>query len=147
MNEQVISSAEWQVMRVIWAHPGVTSQQVIQGLEGEFDWQVATIKTLLGRLKKKGFVAMEKDDSKYHYYPTISESEHLKRQLTMILENMCSTKHGELVQDLLLQGQFSKADLADLAQQIADKSATAPETIPCHCLASQCTCGHHGHHH
>ena len=51
--EQTISAAEWQVMRVLWAQPGTTSQEIIQALKEGFDWQATTVKTLLGRLRKK----------------------------------------------------------------------------------------------
>ena len=56
--EQPISGAEWQVMRVLWAHPGSTSQFITQALQAGFDWQPATVKTLLGRLRKKHYLRM-----------------------------------------------------------------------------------------
>ena len=55
--EQTISAAEWQVMRVLWAQPGTTSQEIIQALQEGFDWQATTVKTLLGRLRKKKLFA------------------------------------------------------------------------------------------
>ncbi len=58
--EQTISAAEWQVMRVLWAQPGATSQEIIQALQEGFDWQATTIKTLLGRLRKKNYLRMAK---------------------------------------------------------------------------------------
>ncbi|WP_193437657.1 BlaI/MecI/CopY family transcriptional regulator, partial [Streptococcus suis] len=62
--EQTISAAEWQVMRVLWAYPGATSQEIIQALQEGFDWQATTIKTLLGRLRKKNYLRMDKETSK-----------------------------------------------------------------------------------
>ena len=56
--EQTISAAEWQVMRVLWAQPGTTSQEIIQALQEGFDWQATTVKTLLGRLRKKNYLVL-----------------------------------------------------------------------------------------
>lgn len=138
-----ISAAEWQVMRVLWAHPGSTSQQVSSALQEGFDWQPTTVKTLLGRLRKKDYLRMVKETSKCHYYPLISEEEHLQGQVDLLLAATCSTKHADLVAYLFQIGTFSAHQLQDLSDMLAHQLRTAPTTIVCHCLAGQCTCGHH----
>ncbi|HEL1739110.1 TPA: CopY/TcrY family copper transport repressor [Streptococcus suis] len=141
--EQTISAAEWQVMRVLWAQPGATSQEIIQALQEGFDWQATTIKTLLGRLRKKDYLRMVKEASKYHYYPLISEEEHLQGQVELLLAIICSTKQGQVVENLLDTGIFSKKTLEKLAIKIRQLQESAPEHVVCQCLAGQCTCGHH----
>ncbi len=118
--EQPISGAEWQVMRVLWAHPGSTSQFIIQALQAGFDWE-----------------------TKYHYWPLLAEEDHLRLQLQAILDNSCSTKNASLVASLLELGSFSQSDLQMLQQAIASRLKDAPESLVCHCLPGQCTCGHH----
>lgn len=141
--EQTISAAEWQVMRVLWAQPGTTSQEIIQALQEGFDWQATTVKTLLGRLRKKNYLRMAKETSKYHYYPLISEEEHLQWQVELLLATICSTKQGQLVEKLLDTGTFSQKSLENIVSKISQLQKTAPESIVCQCLPGQCTCGHH----
>ena len=141
--EHPISGAEWQVMRVLWAHPGSTSQLIIQALQDGFDWQPATVKTLLGRLRKKHYLRMEKVETKYHYWALLAEEDHLRLQLQAILDNSCSTKNASLVVSLLEQGSYSQSDLQMLQQTIASRLNDAPVTLICYCLPGQCTCGHH----
>ena len=141
--EHPISGAEWQVMRVLWAHPGSTSQLIIQALQDGFDWQPATVKTLLGRLRKKHYLRMEKVETKYHYWALLAEEDHLRLQLQAILDNSCSTKNASLVVSLLEQGSYSQSDLQMLQQTIASRLNDAPVTLICHCLPGQCTCVHH----
>lgn len=141
--EQAISAAEWQVMRVLWAQPGTTSQEIIQALQEGFDWQATTVKTLLGRLRKKNYLRMAKETSKYYYYPLISEEEHLQGQVELLLATICSTKQGQLVEKLLDTGTFSQKSLEKIASKISQLQKTAPESIVCQCLPGQCTCGHH----
>ena len=141
--EQTISAAEWQVMLVLWAQPGTTSQEIIQALQEGFDWQATTVKTLLGRLRKKNYLRMAKETSKYHYYPLISEEEHLQGQVELLLATICSTKQGQLVEKLLDTGTFSQKSLGNIVSKISQLQKTAPESIVCQCLPGQCTCGHH----
>ncbi len=141
--EKTISAAEWQVMRVLWAQPGTTSQEIIQALQEGFDWQATTVKTLLGRLRKKNYLRMAKETSKYHYYPLISEEEHLQGQVALLLAIICSTKQGQLVEKLLDTGTFSQKSLENIVSKISQLQKTAPESIVCQCLPGQCTCGHH----
>lgn len=130
-------------MRVLWAQPGTTSQEIIQALQEGFDWQATTVKTLLGRLRKKNYLRMAKETSKYYYYPLISEEEHLQGQVELLLATICSTKQGQLVEKLLDTGTFSQRSLEKIASKISQLQKTAPESIVCQCLPGQCTCGHH----
>ena len=141
--EQTISAAEWQVMRVLWAQPGTTSQEIIQALQEGFDWQATTVKTLLGRLRKKNYLRMAKETSKYHYYPLISEEEHLQGQVELLLATICSTKQGQIVEKLLDTEKKKKKSLENIVSKISQLQKTAPESIVCQCLPGQCTCGHH----
>ena len=138
-----MSAAVWQVMLVLWAQPGTTSQEIIQALQEGFDWQATTVKTLLGRLRKKNYLRMAKETSKYHYYPLISEEEHLQGQVELLLATICSTKQGQLVEKLLDTGTFSQKSLENIVSKISQLQKTAPESIVCQCLPGQCTCGHH----
>ena len=51
-----ISASERQVLRVIWANPKCTSTFIIEALSTNFNWQAATIKTLINRLLKKNLL-------------------------------------------------------------------------------------------
>lgn len=70
-----ISDAEWEVMNVLWDLPPASSGEVVERLEGSADWQPKTIKTLLGRLVKKGFVTYEEDGARYLYRPACRRGE------------------------------------------------------------------------
>ena len=49
-----ISDAEWQVMNIIWDQQPTDAQTVIEALAEPNTWSVATVKTMLHRLVKKG---------------------------------------------------------------------------------------------
>ncbi|MBP2624325.1 CopY/TcrY family copper transport repressor [Streptococcus oricebi] len=143
MEEQNISQAEWQVMRVLWAYPHSRSNEVVAHLEADFDWKPATIKTLLNRLKTKEFIRMEKVEGKFYYEAQILEEEHLNQTWQTLFDNMCNTKHGDLLLAMLERSQFSQGDLARISRLVEKKRLSAPESLVCHCSQGQCTCGAH----
>lgn len=144
MEGQTISQAEWQVMRVLWAYPHSRSTKIVEYLATDFDWKPATIKTLLNRLKTKNFIRMEKIEGKFYYDALILESEHLDNTWQSLFDNMCNTKHGDLLISILENSQFSQSDLERILQVAEQKKRTAPTEIICSCVKGQCTCHSHG---
>lgn len=146
MEQQTISQAEWQVMRVLWAYPHSRSTEIVARLEADFSWKPATVKTLLNRLKNKEMIAMEKIEGKFYYEAQILEEDHLRLTWQTLFDNMCNTKHGELLISMIESSQISRSDLDRLAAAIERKKVSAPEIIDCHCPQGQCTCGAHAQH-
>ena len=142
MEQQNMSQAEWQVMRVLWAYPHSRSTEIIERLEADFSWKPATIKTLLNRLKTKEFIAMEKIEGKFYYDARILEADHLESTWQALFDNICNTKHGDLLISMIERRQFSQGDLERLSQVIDKKRASAPLEIKCDCPQGQCRCGY-----
>ncbi len=70
-----ISRAEWQVMKFMWKQANPCSAQVvIDTLSAPNVWSVATIKTLLNRLVKKGALSFEREGKAYLYSAAIAET-------------------------------------------------------------------------
>ena len=49
-----ISQSEWEVMRIIWTLGPLKSSTIAVILADKMAWKIATTKTFLGRLVKKG---------------------------------------------------------------------------------------------
>ncbi|WP_236585115.1 BlaI/MecI/CopY family transcriptional regulator [Companilactobacillus farciminis] len=56
-----ISSAEWQIMRIVWTLKHVTSSEIINLMQKKQTWSDSTIKTLITRLTKKNFLVVKKN--------------------------------------------------------------------------------------
>jgi BlaI family transcriptional regulator, penicillinase repressor len=70
-----ISRAEWQVMKFIWkVDAPCSAQEVIDSLCAPNEWSVATVKTLLNRLVKKGALSFEKEGKAYQYSAATTET-------------------------------------------------------------------------
>ena len=75
-----LSKAEFDVLDALWINYPATASQIIERLSDDKQWHEKTIKTLLGRLVKKGALTFEKDGRQYIYTPCMERAEHIKRK-------------------------------------------------------------------
>jgi BlaI family penicillinase repressor len=110
-----ISEAEWQVMKVIWKQVGSCSAQtVIDALAAPNDWSVATIKTLLTRLVKKGALRFEKNGKSYLYSATLTESEGRAVETKTFLDRVFDGSLSPLIAHFSQARKLSKKDIEEL---------------------------------
>lgn len=139
-----MSQAERQVMRVVWAKKQTTSATIITALEEAYQWSGPTIKTLINRLLKKGYLEATSQGRSFLYSPTISEQEMIHRDLNNLLDNLCHKKNGQVVADMIALAQLSQEDIHHIQAVLDQKAQTAPQFVSCNCIPGQCSCGH-GH--
>ena len=135
-----IREAEWEIMRVVWAHQTVTSREVIDTLDNKMNWKQSTIKTLIGRLVEKEALKTEKDGRKFLYSANISENETVRSFSEDILGRVCQKDNGRVIQQLVEKSVLSQEDIEQLIIQLQDKLINAPVEVPCECAPGQCDC-------
>lgn len=133
-----ISDAEWRVMRIVWTLGQTDSRTIINLLEQQHDWKAATIKTLIGRLVKKGALDTTKQGRQFIYTPLIPEQAAMDTALSNELEQMCAMHRGTAIAHVLEETEMSKTDVQNLIDVLAQKLATAPEQVHCDCLPDGC---------
>lgn len=140
---QPMSPSERQVMRVLWANPSSTSGFIIEQLQKSFPWSESTVKTLIIRLTKKGYIQINNRKKPFHYSATILEKEQLDQETDALLEQVCHKQNGNLLHTLINKATLSQDDIQVLMKALKEKSATAPTSVACNCLPGQCNCHHH----
>ena len=140
---QPMSPTERQVMRVLWANPSSTSGFIIEQLQKSFPWSESTVKTLIIRLTKKGYIQIDNRKKPFHYSATILEKEQLDKEINLLLEQVCQKQNGNLLGSLIDKATLSQDDIQVLMKALKKKSATAPTSVACNCLPGQCNCHHH----
>lgn len=146
MNIQIkITDAEWEVMRVVWAHGSVTSREIIEILESKIQWKAPTIKTLLGRLVEKGALNTEQEGRKYIYSANIEEKEAVRSFTNDIFDRICQKNVGNVIESIIKDHTLSFDDIQRLEEILEMKKAFAVEEVDCQCAEGQCDC--HLHHH
>ncbi|ETY73022.1 CopY/TcrY family copper transport repressor [Lactiplantibacillus fabifermentans] len=135
-----ISDAEWEVMRVTWTLGSVTSSQMAEIMAEKMGWKTATVKTLLGRLIKKGALRAEKNGRAFTYYPTVDEQPSMDEAVTTLFGHLCQMRVGQTLTDLVAKVQLSQKDIQQLQAALAKKAETAPEMVDCDCVPGQTKC-------
>ncbi|MCY9807586.1 CopY/TcrY family copper transport repressor [Lentilactobacillus senioris] len=133
VKEQTITSSERVVMRVIWTLERATSRQVVESLT-DTQWSVSTIKTLLSRLEKKGFLSSTVKGNHKVYEATMSETEASLDVGAQLSEQVCAMQIGTVLKEVIENNPISKGDIDDLINLLAAKKQTAPTEVACNCM-------------
>ena len=136
-----ISSAEWEVMRVLWTKGETTSTEITKILSTKQDWSASTVKTLLGRLADKGYLTSRREGRTFLYQAVLNEEEANLTAVNEVLSKICLTKHSQLLGELIQQTPMTKEQIKDLQDIIASKVSV--ERVQCDCQPGQCHCASH----
>lgn len=96
-----ITETEFEVMKVVWEHAPISTNEVTDRMRKSVDWNDGTVRTLLARLVKKGVLSYTKDSKMYVYTPTISETEYLKGQSRSYLDKFYDGDLNSLVLSII----------------------------------------------
>lgn len=136
-----ISSAEWEVMRVLWTKGETTSTEITKILSTKQDWSASTVKTLLGRLADKGYLTSRREGRTFLYQAVLNEEEANLTAVNEVLSKICLTKHSQLLGELIQQTPMTKEQIKDLQDIITSKVSV--ERVQCACQPGQCHCASH----
>ena len=129
-----ISDAEWQVMKIIWMQGEQTSTDLIRVLAERFDWSKSTIQTLLARLVEKQCLTRKKEGKSFVYSALLTLDQSRDLLVQDIKDKVCSRRIKNLLADLIMECDFTQADLEDLEAVISEKKSNAVREVRCNCM-------------
>jgi BlaI family transcriptional regulator, penicillinase repressor len=109
-----ISEAEWDVMKVVWDHGPLTSGQIVRHLQRERDWQPRTIKTLLGRLVRKGAVSAKEQEKKFLYTAKVTREAVVRRETRSFLRRVFDGSVTPALVHFLEHAELSEREIKEL---------------------------------
>lgn len=129
-----ISDAEWQVMKIVWMQGEQTSTDLIRVLAERFDWSKSTVQTLLARLVEKECLTRKKEGKSFVYSALLTLDQSRNLLVQDIKDKVCSRRIKNLLADLIVECDFTLADLEDLETVISKKKASAVAEVKCNCM-------------
>ena len=129
-----ISDAEWQVMKIIWMQGEQTSRDLIRVLAERFDWSKSTVQTLLARLVEKECLTRKKEGKSFVYSALLTLDQSQDLLVQDIKDKVCSRRMKNLLADLIVECDFTQADLEDLEAVISEKKSSAVTEVRCNCM-------------
>ena len=68
-----ISEAEFEVMKIVWKHAPISTNEITDKLLQTTNWSPKTIQTLIKRLVNKGVLTYEKQSRVFVYTPVVND--------------------------------------------------------------------------
>jgi BlaI family transcriptional regulator, penicillinase repressor len=115
-----ISEAESAVLAVLWENGPATAEDVATALSAPRGWQDSTVKTLLGRLLRKGAVRAQKDGRRFIYSPVLAREDWLSRESESLLNRLYGGRVAPLVAHFSRHRKLSKRDIRELRRLIEE---------------------------
>lgn len=108
-----ISEAEFQVMKIVWEHAPVSTNQVTDYLTRTTKWSPKTIQTMLKRLVQKKALTYDKEGRVFIYTPLVGREDYVKQESRHFLQRFFNGNMVSMMAAFL--------DMEELSQQEADE--------------------------
>lgn len=92
-NLPPISEAEFEVMKIVWRHAPISTNEITDHLIKTTTWSPKTIQTLIKRLVTKGALTYEKQSRVFVYTPLVGEEEYIGQESSSFLNRYY---HGDI---------------------------------------------------
>ena len=115
-----LSKAEFEVLDALWISYPANASHIIERLSYDKQWHEKTIKTLLGRLVKKGALSFEKEGRQYIYTPCINRADYTQKESQNFIERFFSGRIAPLVSGFAKSEKLSQQDINELKKVIDD---------------------------
>ena len=112
---------EWAIMEAVWKIEPCAAPMVQEALQKEKDWHYSTVKTLMDRMVKKGFLTKEKICNLYLYRSAISQVQAQRGEVMKTLKRAFNGTLTPMMQFLLEHEDIPADELTDLVRIIREK--------------------------
>ena len=109
-----ISSAEHEIMEVLWHTSPLTAAEVAERAPAERGWSIRTVKTLLSRLLAKGALVHEEEGRRYLYRPAVEREDYVAQESRRLLDRLFGGRVTPLVAHLAERDSLSERDIAEI---------------------------------
>jgi predicted transcriptional regulator len=117
-----LTDLEHALLSSIWRRGSATADQVREDLAPRRKLKDSTVRTLLGRLEKKGHLKHRVDGRTYVYSSVESPQGLAIRAVRNIIDRFCSGSAEQLLAGMVDHEVLDAAQLRRLAEEIAKKS-------------------------
>lgn len=118
-----LSDSEIHIMQIIWKYGKTTSFDILEEIKNDDAISENTIRTLLGRMVKKGAIRIsEKKGKTYIYESCIGKEEFLRKEGNSFLENIYQGAMNSMLLNFVKENKLTKKDVEELLKKIEDES-------------------------
>ena len=116
-----ITEAEYEVMKVIWKHAPVSTNDITEILTTTTNWNVRTIQTLIKRLTSKGVITYKKQSRMFVYTPVIQQNEYIGQESSSFLSRFFNGDITAMVSSFIENDKLSVSEIDSLRSLLSEK--------------------------
>ena len=120
-NLPQISEAEFEVMKIVWKHAPISTNEITDKLLQTTSWSPKTIQTLIKRLVTKGALTYEKQSRMFVYTPTVKESEYISQESNSFLKRYYDGNITSMVSAYIENDRLSESEIEHLRSLLSKK--------------------------
>ena len=119
-----ISEAEYEVMKIIWKHAPVDTNEITNQLTKTTQWSPKTIQTLIRRLTAKGALSYEKESRVFVYTPLISEKDYIGQKSHSFLKRYFNGDLTAMLSAYMEDAKLSESEIDSLRAMLTHHTKT-----------------------
>ncbi|MCI8298989.1 MAG: BlaI/MecI/CopY family transcriptional regulator [Lachnospiraceae bacterium] len=119
-----ISEAEFEVMKIVWEHAPISTNEITDYLVKTTSWSPKTIQTLIKRLVNKGVLTYEKHSRVFVYTPVVDRDEYIGQESNSFLNRFYNGDISAMVSAYIDHDRLSETDIHTLRSLL---SGTSPK--------------------
>ncbi len=128
-----ISDAEWQVMKVLWEHPSITSSELCERLAAArqgpaTQWHPKTVRTMLTRLTRKRAVGTRVKEGVYLYSALVSREDCTRHAAHSFLDRVFDGALTPMVAHLVARRALSDEEKRELKKLLGTAAPREKKT-------------------
>ena len=120
ISDPKISAAESVVMEALWRRSPLSAEAITGEVGATQGWTLATVKTLINRLLKKGAIGATPDGRRYLYRPLVARTAYVAAESQGLLDRLFDGRLAPMVSHLSAARALSAEDIAELKRLIAE---------------------------
>ena len=117
-----ISEAEFEVMKIVWKHAPISTNEITDKLLQTTSWSPKTIQTLIKRLVTKGVLTYEKQSRMFVYTPVVKESEYIGQESNSFLERYYDGDITAMLSAYIENDRLSETEIDTLRSLLSKRS-------------------------
>ena len=120
-NELELFESEWAILQVVWENEPCTAPDVQEALINQKNWAYTTVKTMMGRMVKKGLLNVEKVRNLHFYRSAVTQKQARKSEITRTIKRAFEGAISPMMQFLVENEDIPDAEIDKLEKLIKAK--------------------------
>jgi len=125
-----LTEAEWAIIKAVWKREPCAAPDIQEELAGQKGWAYSTVRTLMDRMVRKGYLVSEKIRHMDLYRSAVTPKQAQKAELLYALKHAFDNALTPMVQRLLETRELSPTELEELETLIRERRKQAAAKKP-----------------